>query len=535
MFNVNPPLVRMVATLPLLFMKYETDWSRYSEDIRVRPERELSERFIELNGARSFTLLTMARLACLPFSLLGMWICWRWAGELFGDRAAVLSAILWCFSPNILGHGHLMTPDVACASLAAAAFYAFRHWLLSSTWPQTLLAGFAFGHAQATKTSCIILFGLWPLLWMFWRTSRREEPIRGMRTEAIQMATILLLGLLSINAWYGFDGTLTQLGNYQFLSTALGGDAAAVDRELPRNRFQGTWLGHFPIPLPRHYIQGIDRQKYHFERPDMSYLCGVWRESGWWHYYVYAALVKEPLGYWALAALAIVLRLAFVAYRTRWRNEVLLLVALVAFTLFISSQRGFNRHLRYLLPAFPYAFILVSRVARSVSCRDLLLAACVCVCTTWGIVSSLTVYPHSLGYFNEWAGGPKNGHNHLLASNTDWGQDLLYLKQWADDHPEAVPLHIFRDMDRIDINLAIKNAVEIPSEPTTGWYALSVNGLHLRDDQYSYFRDTSPVATAGYSLFIYNLSEESCRIIKLKLTTTSASPNRDNRSHAGQQ
>jgi len=38
------------------------------------------------------------------------------------------------------------------------------------------------------------------------------------------------------------------------------------------------------------------------------------------------------------------------------------------------------------------------------------------------IVSTLSVYPHQLAYFNETAGGPENGHNHLLHSNLDWGQ-----------------------------------------------------------------------------------------------------------------
>src|SRR5205823_7999770 len=60
----------------------------------------------------------------------------------------------------------------------------------------------------------------------------------------------------------------------------------------------------------------------------------------------------------------------------------------------------------------------------------------------WGAVSSLSVYPHSLAYFNEVAGGPENGHDHLVNSNIDWGQDLLYLKAWLDEHPEARPLGV---------------------------------------------------------------------------------------------
>ena len=49
------------------------------------------------------------------------------------------------------------------------------------------------------------------------------------------------------------------------------------------------------------------------------------------------------------------------------------------------------------------------------------------------VASTLSVYPHQLAYFNEAAGGPENGHKHLLHSNLDWGQDLLLIRELADD------------------------------------------------------------------------------------------------------
>jgi len=47
------------------------------------------------------------------------------------------------------------------------------------------------------------------------------------------------------------------------------------------------------------------------------------------------------------------------------------------------------------------------------------------------VASALSVYPHQLAYFNEIAGGPQNGHGHLLHSNLDWGQDLLFVSSLA--------------------------------------------------------------------------------------------------------
>jgi hypothetical protein len=45
------------------------------------------------------------------------------------------------------------------------------------------------------------------------------------------------------------------------------------------------------------------------------------------------------------------------------------------------------------------------------------------------IYSTLSVFPHSLAYFNEASGGPENGHKHLLGSNLDWGQDLIIAEE----------------------------------------------------------------------------------------------------------
>jgi len=518
MFRVNPPLVRMVGTLPLLSMDYKTDWSDYTEEVTERPEWPVSERFLNINGERSFWLLTVARLTCLPFSLLGLWVCWRWAGELFGDWAAVLAATMWSFSPNILGHGHLISPDVASAAIGIAAFYAFRHWLLIPSWSQALITGVALGQALSTKTSWIVLFGMWPLLWFLWRASSKESGARQTIIRDLQqLTTIFGVAILSINLWYGFDGTLTPLGQFQFLSRSLGGSVDEKNVDRPGNRFTGTPMAMIPVPFPRQYVQGIDRQKYHFERPDQSYLRGEWRERGWWHYYVYAALIKEPLGYWALGALALVLSIRFPSFRVRWREEFLLLMPLILITLFVSSQRGFNRHLRYILPVFPFAFILTSRVAICAYSRARRLRFATLACTTWALVSSLSVFPHSLGYFNELGGGPMNGHYHLLSSNTDWGQDLHYLKSWVDAHPEATPLHLKWHTRVVDVGLVGLAPLEIPGWPQPGWYAISVNSLHGRGGKHAYLLDATPVASAGYSVFIYHLSLDDCKILRGKL------------------
>ena len=52
-------------------------------------------------------------------------------------------------------------------------------------------------------------------------------------------------------------------------------------------------------------ITGIDLQKWDFDRDRSSYLRGEWRIGGWWYYYLYALLVKLPIGFLLLAVFSI--------------------------------------------------------------------------------------------------------------------------------------------------------------------------------------------------------------------------------------
>ncbi len=143
-----------------------------------------------------------------------------------------------------------------------------------------------------------------------------------------------------------------------------------------------------------------------------------------------------------------------------------------------------------------------------------------------------------MSYFNELAGGPRHGHEHLLSSNISWGQDLLYLKRWLDRHPEARPLylavHAAFDPRDVGIEFTLPPAGVVASEGDglnapalqPGWYAIDVNLLQgfpyaipdgagntfsAHQGQFTYFMRFGPVARAGYSIYIYHVTSEDVR------------------------
>jgi 4-amino-4-deoxy-L-arabinose transferase-like glycosyltransferase len=491
LYNVNPPLVRLVAALPVVLARPATDW--HSFDAAGRSEWSVGSDFLAANGERAWRLFTLARWACVPLSLLGAAVCYRWAGELYGPAAGLAALALWCFGPNFLAHAQLITPDVGAASFGVAAAYAFWRWLRQPTWGRAAAAGALLGLAQLCKMTWLVLFPLWPLLWGLWHL--RGTPAAGWRRRGVQLAAVLLLGLWVINLGYLFEGSFRPLGEYRFRSAALGG---------PRdNRFAGTWLGAAPVPLPANYVLGLDAQRADFERPLPAYLRGEWRfDGGWWYYYLYAVAVKAPLGTLLLLLLATARRLAARQPSVSSADEAVLLAPAAAVLVLVSSQTGINQHLRYALPAFPFAAVWAGQAFRPAPRAVGALAAAL---LAWSVASSLSAYPHSLSYFNELAGGPAGGHAHLLHSNIDWGQDLFFLKRWLQDHPEARELRLAYD-GRVGPSAVGPRCTRATAEPAPGWYAVSVNALRDAGGEYRHFLRRRPVARAGYSIYIYHFT-----------------------------
>lgn len=526
LYRVNPPLVRMVAAIPVICERPAMEWPGIGPGPMDRREWECGRRFTDAQGERVFWNFTTARWACIPFCLVGAWVSYRWAAVLYGPPAGLSGMTLWCFSPTILGNGQMITPDIAAASLGAAACYLFSRWLNRPTATGALAAGVLLGLAELCKTTWLILFPLWPFLWLVLRWRQRRRRGRVWR-EAQHVTSMVLTAIVVINVGYGFSGTGYHLGEYQFVSEALNKHACARSAEVTieaGNRFVGTWLDSVPVPFPSDYVLGIDRQKREFEDGHASYLRGEWRHGGWWYYYLYALVVKVPLGTWMLVVLALGVAVFGCGYTTSLRDEMVLVTPIVAVLVLVSSQTGFTHHLRYVLPIFPFAFIWISKVFQSIRFGHRMVAILAAAAVLWSTGSSLYYYPHSLSYFNELVGGPNNGYRHLLHSNVDWGQDLLLFRDWLKQHPEVRPIGLAYSLpkhilDPVDVGIeytlpppgpdstASRNtptAMELG--PLPGWYAIFVGELRARHRKYAYFERFEPAERLGYTIMIYHLT-----------------------------
>ncbi|MCL2006050.1 MAG: glycosyltransferase family 39 protein [Planctomycetaceae bacterium] len=516
LYRVNPPLVRMVAAMPVMLVGCETDWRRFVDGPRARPEYSIGSQFIEINGERSLWLMTLARWACIPFSLIGGLYCFFWARELFrNDMAGLIALALWCFDPLILANGKLITNDLAATSFGIVAGYYFWHWLKSPSWIQCFIVALAFALAILAKTTWLFLFGLWPMmaaLWFGMKYWRRETVEKTWMLITLQIATIFLLTIWFINIFYRFDGSLENYGDYSFVSKKL----SAIDNQHPL-------LASIPVPFPKQFVIGIDTQICDFEDyRQMSYLAGQWQDQGWYYYYVYGLLVKWPHGTQILFLLAMFMAICWKKYGLS-RDEWVLIIPALTVLLLVSVQLEFNMHFRYVLPFVGFAFIFIGKIALLMD-KGLFWRVIVSLLIVLSTVSSLWNYPHSLAYFNEMSGGTKNGHKQMLHSAIDWGQDLLYLKQWLANHPEIEldglayhggfdPSAIGIESPRPPVDSNSSSAAWMDSSkvgPQPGWYALSINAIWSADGEYTYFRHLTPLITVGKTIHIYYITSKTC-------------------------
>ncbi len=563
--RARPPLVRMVGALPVLAAGCETDWSRFNPLPGLWSEFLVGEDFVAANGRRSMALYTLARWACIPFSLAGAWVCLTWAKAVYGPGAGLLALSLWCLSPNILGHGQLITPDVGAAALGAWACFAFRAWLARPTYERALVAGLALGLAELTKFIWIILLPLWPLIWGLRRLAAKRGTERASPgRELLQLAAMFAVAIVLINFCYVFEDTCHSLGSFRFVSQLFSG-REPTDVVPAMNRFHGTMLASCPVPLPGDFVQGIDVSRLLVEKEKWSYLLGTWKIGGWWYFYFLGLLVKVPIGTWLLLVAALLLRLTRRTERGSWREDVLLLLPAAAVVLFLSSQTRLTKEVRHVLPMFPFMIVWISQVMGVTGKWRFPAMVLVGGGWAWSALSSLFCYPHGLSYFNELAGGWRNGHRVLIDSNLDWGQDLLYLEKWLEAHPEAHPLglaylggfdpyHVGMEFSAPPIvftsysNLTKARPGSSAPGPLPGWYAVSVSLLKGRagqvpvgdgtaiisaDPVFNYFDLLEPFDVAGQSIYIYRLEHEQANAVRRQLGLPAQSGHGMVRSDAG--
>ena len=455
MLNLTPPLVKALAATPVVLAGAEVPPLEPFADM-VQKDRywAFAEAFMRVNAARYHRLFVLGRLPIIAVSCVGLWLVYRWARELYGPHAALLAATVYALCPNFCAHASLVGTDAPTAVAFLAAAYLWWRFCRDGRWPALAGAAITAGVAHLCKFNAVLL---WPVMIAMGVAAVLAHSSRPWKRVALGFIACGVGSVIVFNAGYLFEGTGKRAGEYALQSRAM----TAVFSRLP---------ARLPVPFPEQAVLGFDALKWEVEQGFSGFLFGRQYRGSRWYYFPVALLLKLPLATLALLALTL---LSLLRPHPR---ELPALVAAAVFLLGMMLAAEVNLGVRYVLPALPFAFVLIGRTLAATHVRWLVPALLALLA-----VENVAVAPRYLTFFNALAGGPSRGQFLLNDSNFDWGQGLLDLKTWlADNDVSRVQLGYFGRVDPAVYGIDYHLITEVSGAPHIAVSSYFLAGLTHR-------------------------------------------------------
>jgi hypothetical protein len=423
----HPPLVKLVAALPLLRLPLRTP-SIPDADFKM-VEYRTGRDFLYGNDANN--ILWRARMAVAAFTICLALAVFLVANSMWGAGPAFLVLTLLVFEPNFLAHGALVTTDIGATLGIFLGVGSFYFYLKKPSALRLAGAGLAAGLCLGAKHSGILLFPMLLLLAVTELVPSRDPATREVSQDlgkralrlAASLAAVAAISFVVLWSFYGFRYAARPAGlsvnpALPEFTKQMGHSSSAIVLQIAR------W--HL---LPESYLYGIADISSAGTIPTVIF--GKYYPSARWFYFPSIFIVKSTLAFLVFCCLAPFCA----AFRDKqFRRELLFLIIPPAIYLAVAMSSGINYGVRHLLPVYPFLIILVSIAAWNLAVRHRALAALVAFLVVCHVVSSIRAFPDYIPYANELWGGPAKTHEILADSNVDWGQGLVAMKHYVDQH-----------------------------------------------------------------------------------------------------
>lgn len=522
----HPPLVKDISAVPLLFMNIKNEIFQapvyWLGDIEAISQWAFGHILLFKLGNNADKILQLARLPILIFFVLAALLLFKWAFDLYGSRGAITALILFCFSPTVLAHGHLVTTDMAITAAVIFSVYLFLRYLEKPTQKNLILIGVAFGVSAATKFSALLLIPFFIILSVFYAKFKKNQLAKPLSRLLLNLILIVIVGfVLIVTPIYYFNiynyNPQQQATDTKIILTELYGDNALTKSVV--------WLSDKPVlRIYGNYLLGLTIISQRVSAIGNIYFLDELKKSAGISYFPIIYVIKEPLPWLVMLGAAILM-----TFRKRnWENNAISKFANWArnnFTEFsmllwvvIYWAITLNSHLqigvRHLLPIYPFVILLVASQAVKIK-QKLILNFGLPILLIWYITDAFVAYPNYIPYYSEIVGGSTNGYKYAVDSNLDWGQDLKRLSQWAkDNNIEKIEIDYFGWNDPeyylgdkfVPINSdRYKNAKDFQlRNQSNGWLAVSATTLFQRSyGAYTWLRPFVPTTSIGNSIYIW--------------------------------
>lgn len=553
----HPPLSKILAAWTVAHLKpaaaltapvpMGTDqWSRATQYL------------LELHQAGDWqavvTVFWVARFPTLLAQALLLGLLFHWSRRAYGDRAGLLTLALAMLEPTLMGHGGFVTNDVLFSLMFFSSLYALSR-LGALAVPAFALEAYDLTHAQAPAHASTQALGQGapagsgPTLstaepsklalapWLMWSLGLGVSLglALGSKYSAVLLLPLLPLAFGAMVAGRARRVTVPQ----QLLSVAIvSGTLYITLAGLYGREPLLAWLTGF------HRLQ----QGWH------QFLFGEISTQGWYSYFVWAWLLKEPP---ALLLLMLLLVASLLKYRPRAWEWLVLSAGLLFFGAASYSRIGIG--VRHILPVLLTVPLLTGRllapeVERSLQNGDASdsgerrggLAP-----GRWRALLGLMVglmaldvglaWPHPLSYGSPLIGGSSHLAVVLSDSNLDWGQDFGRLQAWARvEAPEGFLSGVFTAIPAEASDVPVQSVPSfgaqgfqphrlprLPKRLFVAMSALNLQGVYftpqgpfgrvpgIDPELYAWLQERPVTIRLSPSLYIWDISQDSDALYRL--------------------
>ncbi len=413
MWTDHPPLGRFWLTLPLAAARVNIASEALPRGYRVTGMQP-GPQWLAWHTRPMNTLLGVALG-------IALWFATR---DLFSEAAANVALALFAFTPSIIAHFSVVTTDGIGALFVFLAAWQLVRWRRDQGRAQTVLMGLVLGSMLLTKlyTPPEVLLALVLMLvlrqgggWNGWR-SLNWKPM------------LVALGIALLTFWAGYLFHVSHL-------TVGNGEVVASFPNRPTRTWVTKSQAQLNLLVPAgEYVEGLREVAFSNRRGRPTWFMGsIYPRGGPRSYYPVAIWLKWPTVLLAMFVASLVLGVRRIS-RSPGDLLVLSLFGLVFLVFALQSRLAIGE--RHILPLYPFALLIAGGIWEHAR-RHRAAMAMVVLALCLNAADALRYAPDYLAYFNIFV-RQQTSWQLLTDSNLDWGQGLIALRRYEQQHPDEV-------------------------------------------------------------------------------------------------
>ncbi|MEY2986475.1 MAG: hypothetical protein RJB24_704 [Candidatus Parcubacteria bacterium] len=528
----HPPLLKLLSGISIWVGDKLTNQNIYFPNNipawtdRVNAQWDMGYAFLFNSGNDANTIIWWARLPTIIVLLLGLpYIIYSVFYHTKNKSIALISGILYAFSPNVIAHGRLVTTDLIASLSFLIVIDIWIRYLQNQSVKNIFYLILAIAFAFLSKFSTILLLPLLVLTGFGYIIIKDWGDKKVVKRSLILIRDFIIIALgvfVVTNLVYFITmrnmSIETQLQLVQE-SFPQDNQISEVTKQTLSSIIQFPGLQYFG-----QYLLGQAMVVQRVGGGNTTFLLGKFTNQSFIEYFPLTYLLKENLViilslFSTLLASILIIPIKLKSKGKKWRSSILNnwyiinIAIMILIYWFISIRGNLNLGIRHILPAVMLTYIIIAFGIVKTLIQLRFSKVLLSVFLIWYIAATTLVYPSYISNLNILA-GQNQGYQIFTDSNLDWGQDLKRLNDWTKEkNIDTLYIDYF---GTADVQYYLPNTKIIPVKstdgPQIGYTAISAtmfqDSFYKRQNdqnyqEYWWLAWRSPDYIIGNSILIY--------------------------------